>query len=65
MSIMVQVFSRGSGYNTNPITAEPTRMNEVPSKALRIRKTKNAARLGDSAVPMEHPKKSIAVTMVT
>lgn len=39
-------------------------MNDVPSKALRIRNTKNAAKFGASAVPIEHPKNRTAVTMV-
>jgi hypothetical protein len=35
--------------------ADPTKINAVPSNAVSTRKTKNAARLGASAVPMLHP----------
>lgn len=38
---------------------------EVPSKAVRIRKTKNEARLGESAVPREQQAKRNAVEMQT
>jgi hypothetical protein len=34
---------------------------DVPSKAVRIRKTKYEARFGDSAVPREQPRKRKAV----
>lgn len=44
--------------------AEPTRRNAVPSKAVRIRKTKKAARLGAKAVPMLQPQKRTAVVQV-
>jgi hypothetical protein len=50
---------------THPITADPTKMNDVPSNAVKIRKTKNPARFGASAVPMEQPRKATAVTRVT
>ena len=45
--------------------ADPTRINAVPSKAVRTRKTKKAARLGASAVPMLHPQNRIEVTRLT
>lgn len=32
--------------------ADPTRRKAVPSKAVRMRNTKKAARLGDKAVPI-------------
>jgi hypothetical protein len=41
--------------------ADPTRMKAVPSKAVKIRKMKNAARLGARAVPILHPQNSTAV----
>lgn len=44
--------------------ADPTRRKDVPSKAVRIRKMKKAAKFGDSAVPILHPKKSTAVVQV-
>jgi len=40
-----------------------TKTNLVPSNAVKIRKTKNDAILGDNAVPIEHPKNSAAVTI--
>lgn len=33
----------------------------VPWKAVRMRKTKKAARFGLAAVPMEHPRNKIAL----
>lgn len=44
--------------------AEPTRRKVVPSKAVRIRNTKKAAKLGDKAVPMLQAVKSTAVEQV-
>jgi hypothetical protein len=38
----------------------PTIRKLVPWKAVKIRKTKKAARFGDRAVPMENPRKRIA-----
>lgn len=35
--------------------------NAVPWKAVRIRKTKNAAKFGLAAVPVEHPRNRIAL----
>ena len=39
----------------------PTVRRAVPSKAVRRRKMKNEARLGDKAVPIEQPKKRARV----
>jgi hypothetical protein len=36
----------------------------VPSKAVKMRKMKKAAKLGASAVPMLHPRKRTAVVQV-
>lgn len=52
---------RGTWTVTHARQAEPTRMNAVPSNAVRIRKTKKAARFGASAVPMLQPQKSTDV----
>lgn len=41
----------------SPMQAAPTIKKEVPSKAVRIRKTKKAGRFGASAVPIEHAQK--------
>ncbi len=41
----------------------PTMRKEVPWKAVRIRKTKNEARLGLSAVPMEQARNRTDVMM--
>jgi hypothetical protein len=45
----------------SPIHEAPTMRKAVPWKAVRIRKTKNAARLGLAAVPMELPRNKIAL----
>ena len=44
--------------------AEPTSRKDVPSKAVRMRNTKNAARFGASAVPMLLARKPTPVTIV-
>jgi len=41
----------------------PTIRKLVPSKAVKMRKMKKEARLGDKAVPIEQAKKRIAVIM--
>ena len=46
------------------IMAEPTSRKDVPSKAVRMRNTKNAARFGASAVPMLLARKPTPVTIV-
>lgn len=45
--------------------AAPTIRKEVPSKAVRMRKMKKAARLGERAVPREQTAKRKAVDMQT
>jgi len=52
---------RGDVGVAYPIHADPTRIKAVPSKAVRMRKTKNAARFGASAVPRLQAQKSTAV----
>ena len=49
---------------THPMIAEPTSKKDVPSKAVRMRKTKNAARFGARAVPMLLARNPTAVTIV-
>lgn len=44
-----------------PIHADPTKIKAVPSKAVKMRKTKKAARFGASAVPTLQAQKSTAV----
>ena len=46
----------------SPMQLAPIVKKEVPSNAVRIRKMKYAGRLGESAVPREQPRKSVAVT---
>lgn len=46
------------------MTEAPTKMKDVPSNAVSSLKTKNAARLGASAVPMLQPRNPTAVTRV-
>jgi hypothetical protein len=41
----------------SPMQEAPTIRKAVPSKAVRMRKTKKAARLGASAVPIEQQVK--------
>jgi hypothetical protein len=47
----------------SPMQLEPRIRNDVPWKAVRMRKMKNDARLGASAVPIENAKKRLALTM--
>lgn len=49
----------------SPITAEPMTRKAVPWKAVRILKTKNAARFGASAVPIEKAVNRAALTTET
>lgn len=49
------------GQGTYCRHAEPTSRNAVPSNAVRMRKTKKAARFGERAVPMLQQKNSRAV----
>jgi len=46
--------SREQEQYTYEMTAEPTRINDVPSMAVRMRKMKKAAKLGARAVPILH-----------
>jgi hypothetical protein len=49
----------------SPITLDPMTRNAVPWKAVNILNTKNAARLGARAVPMEKPKNRTALVTET
>jgi hypothetical protein len=53
--------ARSVGLYISPIHEAPTMRKAVPWKAVRIRKTKKAAKLGLAAVPMEHPRNRIAL----
>jgi len=55
--------ARSTGRYMSPMTEAPTMRKLVPSKADRQRKMKNAARLGDRAVPRLQQKKRNAVMM--
>jgi len=46
----------------SPTQEAPTVKNEVPSNAVRMRKTKKAGRFGANAVPMEQAVKRNAET---
>jgi hypothetical protein len=47
------------------MTLDPMTRNAVPCTAVKILKTKKAARLGDKAVPIENAKNSVALTTET
>lgn len=49
----------------SPMTALPVTRNAVPWNAVKILKTKNAARFGDNAVPMLNAVNSIALPTET
>ena len=49
----------------SPMTALPMTRNAVPWKAVRILKTKNDARLGARAVPIEKAVNSVALATET
>lgn len=56
---------RSVGLYMSPITLEPMIKNEVPWNAVKILKMKNAAKLGDSAVPMLAAVNSVALMTET
>lgn len=49
------------GRYMSPMHEAPIVRNEVPSKAVRIRKIKYDTKFGESAVPSEQPQNSTAV----
>jgi hypothetical protein len=53
--------ARSVGLYISPIQDAPMLRKEVPSNAVRIRKTKYEVKLGDKAVPREQPRNKRAV----
>jgi hypothetical protein len=49
----------------SPMTLDPMTKKAVPWKAVKIRKTKNEAKLGASAVPIENAKNNAALPTET
>jgi hypothetical protein len=54
--------ARSVGRYMSPIQLAPMVKKDVPSKAVKMRKMKYAARFGESPVPREQPRNSAAVT---
>jgi hypothetical protein len=55
--------ARSVGLYISPIHDAPTIRKDVPSRAVRMRKTKKAARFGLRAVPSEQAKKRTELQM--
>ena len=57
--------ARSVGLYISPMTAEPMTRKAVPWNAVKILKTKNEAKLGAKAVPMENAVKRVALATLT